>query len=644
MLQTPSVRLAIVLLVDGAITTVSLWIALLLRFEGDVASPYDSLAPTYLAWLVCARIAASWLFRLHRWSFRLSGLTDGARVVMAGIFGTGLFVLTLYFLRVLLPPRSVIVLELFVSTAGMTAVRFAPRLAWMYWTELSRTRRGHLVRTLIIGGGAAGEMLFRDLQRSHEHDYRVVGFLDDKKAKQGTIIAGRPVLGTVDDLPQVVAEHRITNVLIAIPRLEASKLRELLSLCAGLKVHIKILPVSFVNFRQRASRMLQDISPEDLLPREQVSFVESDRATVRGRRVMVTGAAGSIGGEICRQLTAADVGELIAVDINENNLYLLEHELRQRHPKAKLVTQLADIRDAGRVESLMRRFKPQDVFHASAHKHVPLVEAAPCEAIKNNVLGTSHVLAAAERAGVECFVFISTDKAVMPSSVMGATKRVGEMLTRAIGRRSSMRCCAVRFGNVLGSQGSVVPLFQQQIAAGGPVTITDREARRYFMTIREAVGLVLRAGYHHPGELCVLDMGDPIPILDLARHLITMAGLVPDVDIPIVITGLRPGEKLTEQLLTEDEESAVKSDGKIHVVEAAPPPADLWQRITLLKDAAYAEDAERTLELLRDLVPSYRSPGTPVAEGQADQPAGVPPSLGPHDISFRRAATSRPSA
>ena len=271
----------------------------------------------------------------------------------------------------------------------------------MYWTELSRSRRGHVVRTLIIGGGAAGEMLFRDLQRSGEHLYRVVGFLDDKPTKQGTIIAGRPVLGTLAALPGVVATHRITNVLIAIPRLEAGKVRELLSLCAGLKVQIKILPVSFVNFNKRASRMLQDLSPDDLLPREQVSFVETERTTVRGRRVLVTGAAGSIGSEICRQLSAAEVGELIAVDINENNLYLLEHELRLRHPKAKLVTQLADIRDAGRVDSLMRRFKPQDVFHASAHKHVPLIEAAPCEAIKNNVLGTSHVLRAAERNGVE---------------------------------------------------------------------------------------------------------------------------------------------------------------------------------------------------------------------------------------------------
>jgi FlaA1/EpsC-like NDP-sugar epimerase len=236
------------------------------------------------------------------------------------------------------------------------------------------------------------------------------------------------------------------------------------------------------------------------------------------------------------------------------------------------------------------------------------MEAAPCEAIKNNVLGTSHLLRAAEAVSVECFVFISTDKAVMPSSVMGATKRVGEMMTRDLAQRSGVRCCAVRFGNVLGSDGSVVPLFRQQIAAGGPVTITHPDAHRYFMTTSEAVGLVLKAAYSQFGELCVLDMGDPIRIMDLAKHLITMAGLVPDVDIPIVVTGLRRGEKLHEQLLTEDEELTLRVEGKIHAVKGAPPPSDLWLRVDELRGAAENEDSERVLKLLRTIVPSYRRP------------------------------------
>jgi FlaA1/EpsC-like NDP-sugar epimerase len=609
--QSRAARLLIVFLVDGLIAVVSFYVALLLRFDGRIDPAYVAWLPNYLAVLVGVRFFANTLFRLHRWSFRLSGLTDGARVVTAGVFGTGLFVLILYLVRGLVPPRSVIALELMFSTCAMMAVRFAPRLTWMYWTEMSRSRRGEVVRTVIVGAGAAGEMLARDLQRSGDHHYQVVGFVDDNRTKWQNLIAGRPVFGGLSALPAVLDHHRVSHVLIAIPRLEASKVRELLTLCAGLTVQIKILPVSYVYFQDHgAAKLLQDLSPEDLLPREPVSFADTERTTVRGRRVMVTGAAGSIGSEICRQLLDAQVGELVAVDINENNLYLLEHELRHRHPQARMSSQIADIRDERKVRSLMRHFKPQDVFHASAHKHVPLMEAAPCEAVKNNVLGTSYVLRAAEEAQVECFVFISTDKAVMPTSVMGVTKRVGELMTRDVARRSGIRGCAVRFGNVLGSSGSVVPLFRQQIAAGGPITITDPDASRYFMITSEAVGLVLRAAYHHTGDLCVLDMGNPIRILDLAKHLITMAGLVPEVDIPIVVTGLRGGEKLTEQLLTEDEEMTLRIDGKIQAVQAAPPPADLWQRVAELGEAAQAEDTPRALKLLQTIVPTYRLPGS----------------------------------
>ena len=591
--------------VDGLIVGGGLWMALFLRFDGAIGRDLLAALPLHLGILVAARFTANWLFRLHRWSFSFSGLTDGVRIGMAGAAGTLLFVIGLYGIPTVAPPPSVVVLELLLSTSAMAILRFAPRLAWTYWNELARFRRG-AVRTVIIGAGAAGEMLFRDLQRSGEHHYRVVGFLDDDGSKLHSIIAGRPVLGRLSDLPEIVAARRVSNVLIAIPRLPASKVRELLSRCTGLKVQIKILPVSFVYFQDRgAANMLQDLSPEDLLPRDEVTFV-GERTTVRGRRVLVTGAAGSIGSEICRQLLAADVGELVAVDINENNLYLQEHALRRRHPQARLITQIADIRDEARVRSLLRQFRPQDVFHAAAHKHVPLMEAAPCEAVKNNILGTSHLLRAAEHVSVESFVFISTDKAVMPTTVMGVTKRVGEIMTRDVARRSGLRCCAVRFGNVLGSDGSVVPLFRQQIAAGGPVTITDRAARRYFMTASEAVGLVLRAAYQHSGDLWILDMGDPIRILDLARHLITMAGLVPEVDIPIVVTGLRQGEKLTEELLTEDEERTHHVDGKLRIVKGTPPPPGLWQRVAELTVAAGAEDTERVLNLLRLIVPSYQ--------------------------------------
>src|SRR5690606_27298381 len=304
-------------------------------------------------------------------------------------------------------------------------------------------------------------------------------------------------------------------------------------------------------------------------------------------------------------LLGLGVGRLLAVDMNENGLYLLEQRFRREFPDGRIDVQLADIRDRERVQTLFETFRPQDVFHAAAHKHVPLLEAAPCAAVKNNVGGTRHVLEAAERTGVECVVCSSTAKAAAPTSVVGATQRAGGPMTRAVARRSGLRGCAARFGNVLGSDGSVVPLFRQQIEAGGPVTITHPDVRRYFMTIPEAVGLVLKSAYGRFGELCVLNMGEPIRIIDLARQMIAMAGLVPERDIRIVVTGLRPGEKLNEELVSEDEQVTPQADGKIQVVNGPPPPPDLWELVAELERAARDEDPDRVRMLLKTLVPTY---------------------------------------
>ena len=606
-LPSPGLRVGLIFVFDALIAVTSLWLALMLRFDGHIEQAYAAMLPVYVALLIPARLGTNFFFGLHRWSFRLSGLPDGARIAFAGLLGTGIFVLSNYLLQRLDPPRSVVVLELLLTTLGMAGLRFAPRLAGLYWTEMRRARRGNAQRTLIVGAGAAGEMLVRDLQRSGEHNYQVLGFVDDNPQKWSAIVAGRRILGGVSALPSLIDRLHVTAVIVAVPRFQPSLVRHILKLCDGRKVQLKVVPASFVYFQERgAANMLQDLSLEDLLSRPQVTFGQSERPMLRGRRVLVTGAAGSIGSEICRQLLDAEIGQLVAVDINENGLYRLEQELRRGYPSANVSLPLADLREARRVERLMRDFRPQDVFHAAAHKHVPMMEASPCEAIKNNVGGTAHVLGAAEKHDVECFVLISSDKAVDPSSVMGATKRIGEMMTRAVAGRSPMRCRAVRFGNVLGSDGSVVPLFRQQIAGGGPVTVTDPNVRRYFMTIDEAVGLVLKAAYGPYGELCVLDMGEPIAIMDLARHMITMAGLVPEVDIPIVVTGLRPGEKVNEQLLTSEEEVEVGGEGKIHVVTGPPPPLDLWNRVAELQSAAMTEDAARVITLLHEFLPSYR--------------------------------------
>jgi FlaA1/EpsC-like NDP-sugar epimerase len=596
---------------DGAIAAASLWVALLLRFEGRIDPVYWAMLGRYLALLVSARVISNLFFKLHRWSFRLSGLTDAARVGLAGLFGTGLFLVELYLLQHRGPPRSVVVMEFFVSTVAMGLLRFSPRLGWMYRADRRRVRRNGTVRTLIIGAGVAGDMLRRDLAQSDEHNYRVIGFVDDDRSKWGAIIGGIPVLGGIADLPRLVPEHEIGKVLIAIPRLEGARVREILGLCADLKVRFKILPVSFVYLRDRTSAsMLQDLSPEDLLPREQVTFSDDGTPSpFRGRRALVTGAAGSIGSEICAQLTRGGIGSLLMLDINENDLYLLKRRFDREYPSVLVVAEIADIRDKHRMRALLEAHRPHDVFHAAAHKHVPLMEAAPCEAIKNNVMATREIAIASDACGVERFVYISTDKAVRPTSVMGASKRVGEMIVRSLAARSQTQYCAVRFGNVLGSAGSVVPLFREQIAAGGPVTVTHREVRRYFMTTGEAVALVLKAAYGGFGALCVLDMGEQIKIVDLARHMITMAGLVPEADIPIVFTGLRPGDKLHEELLTDEEESTSRVNQKILVATSPPPPRGLDRILDELAEAANAGDAAQVVSLLTTLVPSYKPLG-----------------------------------
>ncbi len=611
-LRVSPLRYLLVVVVDAAIPALSLWSAMFLRLEGRPDITFGPVLPTLIALLVCGRILANLLLRLHRWSFRLSGLPDGARVGVAGLLGTGVFMLGIFLLRLPQPPRSVVVMELFFSTFLMAVLRFAPRLAWMYVSERARAGSEGAQRTVIIGAGVAGELLLRDLQQSDEHAYYVIGFIDDNRAKRGIIVGGKTVLGTVAELPEIARHYRVAKVLIAIPRLPAKRIREILGICTDLKLQFKILPVSFAYLNDRAAAaMLQDLTPEDLLPRGQVEFSDSSQQTrIAGRKILVTGAAGSIGREICVQLLRAGVSRLVMVDLNENEMYLASRELQHRHPESVIVTEVADIRDPRRIDALFAKYRPQDVFHAAAHKHVPLMETAPGEAIKNNVLGTRNVALAADRAGVDRFVFISTDKAVRPTSVMGASKRVAEMIVRQMARTSHTRFCAVRFGNVLGSAGSVVPLFRAQIAAGGPVTVTDPEVRRYFMTIREAVGLVLHAGYGDYGEMCVLDMGEQIRIVDLARHMITMAGQVPDVDIAIEFTGLRPGEKLYEELLTEEEEQTQQVNRKIFVARCPAPPEDLDSRVFELADAAAAEDGDRVRTVLRTLVRSYESPAS----------------------------------
>jgi FlaA1/EpsC-like NDP-sugar epimerase len=616
-------RLVLILGFDALLILLSLYTAYLLRFDGGPIPPeHREILARFLPVFLALRLGLHLVFGLHRWSFRLSGLHEALRVVSATLAGTAVFVAVFYFLQTPGPPRSVLVMEFFLTASLVGAFRFSPRFAQTWLLAQSRSRSGSRKRTLIVGAGSAGDLLQRDLLRSEEHQYDVVGYVDDDPRKRGQWIGGRPVLGAIAQLPGIARSRDVEQLLFAIPRMPAARLREILAACSDLKLSYKILPVSFAYLNDRADlSVLADLSPDHLLRRHEIRFDEGELdGLVRDRRILVTGAAGSIGSEACRQIAAHAPARLVLADIDENNLYFLYRHLSHLHPELAVDAQVVDIRDAARVEQLLREFRPQDLIHAAAHKHVPLMEYAPEEAVKNNVLGCLNVIAAADRLGVERFVLVSTDKAVNPASVMGATKRAAELLVQQRAGTSRTRFSTVRFGNVLGSAGSVVPLFKEQIARGGPVTVTHPECRRYLMTIPEAVGLLLLAGLGGHGELLILEMGEPILILDLARMMISLAGHVPDKDIPIVIIGLRPGEKLDEELMTAEE--ALKSREvrpKVRAVESAPPPADLLQRIEKLQAVASAGDRAAVLAGLRAVVPGY-APATPSV------PAALTPS------------------
>jgi FlaA1/EpsC-like NDP-sugar epimerase len=607
--EISALRYSCLFLLDSILIFIAFAIAYNLRFDGKIPSEELVTFWKLLPWLLSLRVVSNLASQIHRWSFRLAGFHDAIRFAVGISLGTLLFLSTVIFAQLPYPPRSVIALEFFISAVLLGGYRFAPRFLMFLYLERERSKRKVIRKTIIVGAGSTGELLLRDLRRSEEHNYKIVGFVDDDAGKIGKILSGHRILGSVDDIPLIVKRYGISDILIAIPKLNAQKVKLILDICKDLKLRYKVLPVSFAFLKDNVSAsMLQDLQPEDLLPRESIPFEESEiRDLVRGRTGLVTGAAGSIGSEIARQLGKYGAKRIVLADINENDLYFLYRDLKDDFPETEVYAEVTDIRDRDRVIRLGQKYRPQDVLHAAAHKHVPLMETAPQEAVKNNIAGTINVTDMAIECGAEKFVFISTDKAVKPRSVMGVSKRIGEFIARDKGIGSNTHFSAVRFGNVLGSAGSVVPLFKKQIGKGGPVTVTHPEIKRYFMTVEEAVGLVLLAGLGKYGNLCILDMGEQIKILDLARHMISMAGLVPESDIPIIYTGLRPGEKLEEDLMTEEEEKTQKARAKIMTVKSSFLPAMLEEKLSEIKIAADEEDLYKIFKIFKELVPSFDS-------------------------------------
>jgi FlaA1/EpsC-like NDP-sugar epimerase len=607
-------RYGLMLGLDAVLAATSLHAAMALRFDGVLPDLWEAEMRRAVALVVVVRLVANLAARLHAWSFRGAGLPDAVRIAIAATTGSVLLVAVAPWVLAMPLPRTVYALEFFMSSSAFAVVRFGPRVAMRWWGERARRRSG-AAPTLVVGVNFAAELLARDVVRSTQRQYDLVGFVGADPAEIGRRLEGKPILGVVKDLAVLIQRHQIRVVLLAIPRPAAASLRKIIAVCASLRVQFKILPAFSSLAEPVSAAMLDDVAPEDLLPRPPVEFDRAElQRLIAGRRALVTGAGGSIGGEICRQLVHYGVRQLVMVDMNENELYLRARRIAEEAPEVDVRAEVADVREPERIGWLGARYRPEYVFHAAAHKHVPLMEDAPGEAVKNNVFGTQHVARMADACGAKRFVLISTDKAVNPSSVMGASKRAAELVVRDLARTSRTRMSAVRFGNVLGSAGSVVPLFKEQIARGGPVTVTHPECTRYFMTIPEAVGLVLVAGLGEYGELCVLDMGEPIRIDELARLMIALSGHVAGGDVRIVYTGLRPGEKLAEELLTEEEEQTRAVRDRIRIAKPPPPPADLAERLEELRGLADANDPARLVAALQGLVPSYRPQRAPVPE------------------------------
>jgi FlaA1/EpsC-like NDP-sugar epimerase len=621
------VRRAFIVAVHLGLWTLSLVLAFQLRFDFRVPGNYAELMGVCLPLLLGFRTIAFFRWGLFRGIWRYTGANDLIAILKAtSVASLALTAVLVFWVRNF--PRSVVIIEWLTAVTIVGGLRFSIR--WLRPITPIAVNAPKRQKILILGAGDAGEMLIRELQHRHADKFELVGLLDDDHHKRGAQIHGVRVLGPIDDLAEVVAARDVDEAIIAIPSATGPQMRRLVDRCKEAAVRFKTIPGLDHLVDGRATvNQLRDVAIEDLLGREPVVLdTEVISTAMRGRVVMVTGAGGSIGSEICRQLCRFGPQALVLVERTENALFNVHRELLAAHPGVPLFPCIADVADEARMQDLFDRHAPVAVFHAAAHKHVPMMEWNPGEAIKNNVLGTRTLAGLADRNGVERFVMISTDKAVNPTSVMGASKRAAEIFVQALSQRSRTRFVTVRFGNVLGSAGSVIPIFQEQIARGGPVTVTHPEMQRYFMTIPEASQLVLQAGtMGEGGEIFILDMGAPVKIADLARDLIALSGLRPGVDVEIKFTGIRPGEKLFEELSVHAESAEKTRHPKIFVGRFRPHAWETVQRQLAELEKVAGDGAESVRAKLRELVPEYRP-----------DPHAAPPESVPSAAAARRAA------
>ncbi|MCA0756500.1 polysaccharide biosynthesis protein [Paenibacillus sp. N4] len=598
-------RMLIILVVDIIIIWVSVGISYLFRFNGIIPPSYEiqMLEFAIVTTLICGASLA--FFRMYKRMWQYASIGEIIELCKAIVIGLAVSYIITSILNGVRIPFSIATRTLELMLLFMGGSRFLWRLI-----RVNRTKKADLTNNiLVVGAGDCGALIAKEIMTSISFKgSRLIGFVDDNPDKRNMQVVGLPVLGNRDSIADLVRQHHIHDIVIAMPSSKRTDISDIINICKLTGATVKIIPaINDFIAGKLAVQTLRNVEVEDLLGREPVKIdMQGVMGYVTAKVVLVTGAGGSIGSELCRQISSFRPSKLLLLGHGENSIYTIEMELRSKFPDVKLETVIADIQDRSRIDDVFSRFKPQVVFHAAAHKHVPLMERNPSEAVKNNVFGTRNVADCADKYNAERFVMISSDKAVNPSSVMGATKRIAEMYIQSINATSKTQFVAVRFGNVLGSRGSVIPRFKEQIAAGGPVTVTHPDMVRYFMTIPEAVQLVIQAGaFAKGGEIFILDMGKPVRILDLAKDLIRLSGFEPDVDIHINFSGMREGEKLFEELLLEAEATTATQHERIFVgqpLHINRAELDLQFRRF---EKVLGEDQKSVKAVIEQLVPFY---------------------------------------
>lgn len=601
------IRMVVLLLVDICVIQFSSFMGLWMRFDmrlQSIPENYRMAAAGYVVPYTLITLIIFYVFRMYSSMWSVAGVREACHIVFACALSSLCQIAGMTMLQ-LNVPRSYFAISFIILTGCEGLVRLSYRI---YRSLFKRYGETSSSRILIVGAGTSGSVILKEIETSQYAHGKVACFVDDDKNKIGKFLNGVPIAGNRYDIPQLVEKYKIDKIYVAAPSAPAKEIKKILEICRETNCQLKILPGIFQLLNGDVSvSKLREVQIEDLLGRDPIQVnLDEIMGYVSNKVILVTGGGGSIGSELCRQIASHNPKQLIIVDIYENNAYDIQQELKRTYPELDLVVLIGSVRNTHRMNSIFEHYRPNIVYHAAAHKHVPLMEDSPHEAIKNNVFGTYKTAKAASRYGVERFVLISTDKAVNPTNIMGASKRMCEMVVQMVNKESKTDFVAVRFGNVLGSNGSVIPLFKKQIAEGGPVTVTHPDIIRYFMTIPEAVSLVLQAGsYAKGGEIFVLDMGEPVKILDLAKNLIRLSGYVPNEDIMIEFTGLRPGEKLYEELLMDEEGLQDTPNKQIHIGKPIDFDEELFKKqLDELYEEANGDEVD-IKAAVQKIVPTY---------------------------------------